>query len=160
MSPLEAIRNWYVALDDELQKDIAFMFVALALGEREFGESPVPRFLKWFDERMGRTHNENAAGAVIFRSLFEYLFSDRFTEEGWVRPDQLLKGALREAAGDQKGESPASRIASSAFRLARSLPERKAKWMAAGAEWKGLVGSRLNDNALREWTKQEFLSGR
>ncbi|GAB9230617.1 hypothetical protein BDS110ZK18_85390 [Bradyrhizobium diazoefficiens] len=36
MSPIQAIKDWYVSLDNELQSDIAYMFVSLTLGDRQF----------------------------------------------------------------------------------------------------------------------------
>lgn len=153
-SPIQVIKDWYVSLDDELQTDIAYMLVHLMLGEQTFdSDALVPRLLGWFDERGAGSPYPVAVAAVMFRSSFEYLFADRFTGAGWVGPEQMFKGVIREAASDKEGEADASKIAPSAFRMLRNLPERKAKWKDAGDKWNALVSSSLNDDALREWTR-------
>ncbi|MCA1360818.1 hypothetical protein I6F14_10285 [Bradyrhizobium sp. IC3069] len=152
MSPIEAIKHWYLSLDDELQSDIAYMFVSLTLGDREFAPAAaVRRLLQWFDVRSAGTEHEDALGAVAFRASFEYIFADRFTGAGWIFPEQVFD-VIRDAAEDKEP----SKIATSAFRLLRTLPDRRVKWKEAGEKWNALVSSRLNDDALRQWTQDRF----
>ncbi|WFU42142.1 hypothetical protein QA640_06560 [Bradyrhizobium sp. CB82] len=66
----------------------------------------------------------------------------------------MFKDAIREAAEGKE----ASKIATSAFRLLRDLPDRKTKWKEAGNNWNALVNSTLNDDALRQWTQDQFLA--
>lgn len=68
MSPIQAIKDWYVSLDNELQSDIAYMFVSLTLGDRQFAPAAaVRRLLQWFDVRSEGTEHEDALAAVTFR---------------------------------------------------------------------------------------------
>ncbi|MDA9534735.1 hypothetical protein CO683_40635 [Bradyrhizobium ottawaense] len=155
MSPIQAIKDWYVSLDKELQSDIAYMFVSLTLGDRQVAPAAaVRRLLQWFDVRSAGTEHEDALAAVTFRASFEYLFADRFTSAGWIFPEQMFKDVIREAAEGKE----ASKIATSAFRLLRDLPDRKTKWKEAGDRWNALINSTLNDDALRQWTQDQFLA--
>ncbi|MGY3470339.1 hypothetical protein ACVW0I_007210 [Bradyrhizobium sp. LM6.11] len=61
---------------------------------------------------------------------------------------------IREAAEGKE----ASKIATNAFQLLRNLPDRKTKWKEAGKNWNALVNSALNDDALRQWTQDQFLA--
>lgn len=154
MSPIRAIKDWYVSLDNELQSDIAYMFVSSSLGDRQFAPpAAVRRLLQWFDVRSAGTEHEDALAAVTFRASLEYMFSDRFTGAGWILPEQLFKEVIREAA-ESKGSS---KFAVNAFQLLRNIPDRKTKWKEAGETWNALVSSTLNDDALRRWTQEQFL---
>ncbi|TFV48318.1 hypothetical protein [Bradyrhizobium niftali] len=155
MTPIEAIKRWYVSLDDELQSDIAYMFVSLTLGDCQFSPAAaVRRLLQWFDLRSAGTEYEDALAAVVFRASFEYTFADRFTAAGWTFPEQLFKDVIREAAEGKE----ASKFATTAFRLLRNIPDRKTKWREAGENWNALVNSVLNDDALKQWTHDQFLA--
>ncbi|QOZ11920.1 hypothetical protein [Bradyrhizobium sp. CCBAU 51765] len=155
MTPIEAIKRWYVSLDDELQTDIAYMFVSLTLGDCQFSPAAaVRRLLQWFDLRSAGSEHEGALAAVVFRASFEYMFADRFTGAGWTFPEQLFKEVIREAAEGKE----ASKIATTAFRLLRNIPDRKMKWRQAGENWNALVNSVLNDDALKQWTHDQFLA--
>ncbi|MGY4501117.1 putative NAD(P)/FAD-binding protein YdhS [Bradyrhizobium sp. GM24.11] len=154
MTPIQAIKDWYVSLDDELQSDIAYMFVFLTLGDRQFAPAAaVRRLLQWFDACSAGTEHEDALAAVMFRASFEYIFAGRFTGAGWIFPEQMFKDVIREAAEGKE----ASKIATSAFQLLRNFPDRKTKWKEAGKNWNALVNSALNDDALRPWTQDQFL---
>lgn len=60
MSPIRAIKDWYVSLDNELQSDIAYMFVSSSLGDRQFAPpAAVRRLLQWFDVRSAGTEHED-----------------------------------------------------------------------------------------------------
>ncbi|WP_407185381.1 hypothetical protein [Bradyrhizobium centrosematis] len=155
MTPVKAIKRWYAALDDELQTDIAYMFVSLTLGDCQLSPAAaVRRLLQWFDLRSAGSEHEDALAAVVFRASFEYIFADRFTDASWTFPEQLFKDLIREAAEGKE----ASKIAMKAFRLLRTIPDRKAKWKEAGENWKALVNSVLNDDALKQWTQEKFLA--
>ncbi|UPJ63646.1 hypothetical protein [Bradyrhizobium sp. 191] len=155
MTPIQAIKDWYVSLDDELQSDIAYMFVSLPLGDRQFAPAAaVRRLLQWFDVRSAGTEHEDALAAVMFRASFEYIFAGRFTGAGWIFPEQMFKDVIREAAEGKE----ASKIATSAFQLLRNFPDRKTKWNEARKNWNALVNSALNDDALRQWTQDQFLA--
>ncbi|MCA1510449.1 hypothetical protein [Bradyrhizobium sp. NBAIM01] len=155
MTPTEAIKHWYVSLDDELQSDIGYMFVSLTLGDCQCSPAAaVQRLLQWFDLRSAGTEHEDALAAVVFRASFEYMFADRFIAAGWIFPEQLFKDVIREAAEEKE----ASKIATRAFRLLRTLPDRKTKWREAGENWNALVNSMLNHDALKQWTHEQFLT--
>ncbi|MGY3470338.1 hypothetical protein ACVW0I_007209 [Bradyrhizobium sp. LM6.11] len=92
MTPIQAIKDWYVSLDDELQSDIAYMFVSLTLGDRQFAPAAaVRRLLQWFDERSAGTEHEDALAAVMFHASFEYIFAGRVTGAGWIFPEQMFQ---------------------------------------------------------------------
>ena len=155
MSPIQAIKDWYVSLDNELQSDIAYMFVSLTLGDRQFAPAAaVRRLLQWFDVRSEGTEHEDALAAVTFRASFEYIFAERFMGAGWIFPEQTFTDVIREAAEGKE----ASKIATNAFRLLRSLPDRRTKWKEAGENWNALFNSTINDDALRQWTQDQFLA--
>ncbi|MBB4383460.1 hypothetical protein [Bradyrhizobium sp. SBR1B] len=155
MAPIEAIKRWYVSLDDELQTDIAYMFVSLTLGDCQFSPAAaIPRLLHWFDLRSAGSEYEDALAAVVFRASFEYMFADRFTGASWTFPEQLFKDLIRESAEGKE----ANKMATTAFRLLRTIPERKAKWREAGENWNALVNSVLNDDALKQWTQEQFMA--
>ncbi|KYK44207.1 hypothetical protein A1D31_37395 [Bradyrhizobium liaoningense] len=155
MTPIEAIKHWYVSLDDELQADIAYMFVSLTLGDCQYSPAAaVRRLLQWFDLRSAGTEYEDALAAVVFRASFEYMFADRFTGAGWTFPEQVLKHVIREAAEGKEASNFATRV----FQLLRNFPDRKTKWREAGENWNVLVNSLLNDDALKEWTYERFLA--
>ncbi|MGY3288858.1 hypothetical protein ACVWWP_001925 [Bradyrhizobium sp. LM3.6] len=131
------------------------MFVSLTLGDRQFAPAAaVRRLLQWFDERSAGTEHEDALAAVMFHASFEYIFAGRVTGAGWIFPEQMFKDVIREAAEGKE----ASKIATNAFQLLRNLPDRKTKWKEAGKNWNALVNSALNDDALRQWTQDQFLA--
>ncbi|MGY3238084.1 hypothetical protein ACVWZ4_001258 [Bradyrhizobium sp. USDA 4472] len=155
MTPIRAIKSWYMSLDGELQMDIAYMFVSLTLGDCQFSPAAaVRRLLQWFDLRSAGSEHEDALAAVVFRASFEYLFSDRFTSDSWTFPEQLFKDLIRQASEGKE----ASKIAPTAFRLLRNIPHRKLKWREAGESWNALVESVLNNDALKRWTQEQFLA--
>lgn len=40
----------------------------------------------------------------------------------------------------------------------RNIPDRKTKWREAGENWNAFVNSVLNDDALKQWTQEQFLA--
>ncbi|NUU44377.1 hypothetical protein [Tardiphaga robiniae] len=151
MSPIVSIKNWYLSLEQELQADIGYFFSTTILNEDGF-DNPSDRVIKWLDAvAVSQTYHQVGA-AVTFRAFISYFISDRFREDGWATPERLFKSVIQEASEDKTRESTASRLAPSAFRMLRNLPDRKAKWIEAGQAWKVLLDSTLSDAAFNDYT--------
>lgn len=105
-------------------------------------------------DRRHRSGEAGELGSLQDQAPGRVMFADRFTGAGWTFPEQLFKDVIREAAEGKE----ASKIATTAFRLLRNIPDRKTKWREAGENWNALVNSVLNDDALKQWTHDKFLA--
>jgi hypothetical protein len=149
VSPLQAIADWLQAQPMDIQEDVGAMVLMLLEDESSFERhsNPVPFLLEWL--------NKDSIGireigkALTFKALFEHVFVKRFTEAGWVRPEKMFRSVITEGATDH--DSDAAKIAPSAFRMLRALPERKELWKAAGITWTALVSEHLTEEALDAW---------
>ncbi len=145
MGPTDIIRTWFESETFEIQTDIAF----LRLGSLADGnalmldhDDLVAEMVKWLtpaDEQRFRTVGK----AVSFIAVFDLIFDNRFTADGWERSKSLFEGAMQEA--------PSESIKETSRRMLEEMPSRQALWADIGLRWNA-VKTQMAPDWLESWT--------
>lgn len=144
MGPTDKIREWLEQEEPEIRNDIAFLTTMVLVEDAEIetdsekASDQIIRFLTPGKEGAYRTLGK----ALGFIAVFEHLFSDRFTEDGWTRTRDLHESLLE---GD--GSEVISPIAK---RFLDDLPRRIPQWEGVGQRWAN-VRAKLSRDQLERW---------
>ncbi|HLH92908.1 MAG TPA: hypothetical protein VKX28_31165 [Xanthobacteraceae bacterium] len=154
-SPTAAIVAWLRGQDAEIQAEIAdLMLMVMRDDFIDLATNDVDTVVTLIDSLEADAPTYRVVGkAVIFRSVFDFLFAKRFTDAGWVDSEEMLRSAIKEGSSDH--DSDAAKIAPSAFRMLRGLPGRRESWKAIGESYSALVQEYLTDEAIGTWQLQQ-----
>jgi len=149
MTPLETLSNWLSEQDNEVQTDAAFLVSALLFDDfpKIKMDEFLPNLMAWLGVK-NLSSFELVGRSIRFRACFELACGNRFTEAGWVAPEQIFRNVIAE--GVRNPESDRARLAPKAFPMLRQLPARKEKWMQVGASWNKLVQEHLSNECLQK----------
>jgi hypothetical protein len=156
MSPMAAISEWLSQQDVDIQHEIARYTLMLIQDYSDLGDFAVKEddelladLFEWLKD--SNTWKVRALGkAITFRTCFEHVFSNKFTPELWAESKRFMLSVASEGASDS--ESDAAKVAPSAFRELKNIPERQKQWIAIGKSWTALADEHLTRDALASWS--------
>lgn len=154
MNPISAFLEWYDSILPEHRTHLASYclefitrIVGLSLQDVRAidGAVAVERFRSWIT---GFAEDEVELIPVILmlREMVDFLFSDRFTEEGWDRNKDWLEGASEFARSH--GSRGMEGLADESL---RRIPLSRRQWIRTGESWNELKARHLTNERLKAW---------
>jgi hypothetical protein len=145
MGPTDIIREWFESESAETQGDIAFLMLSSLSDEPDLLvslDALIPEMIGWLSP--GSEASFRTVGkAVSFMAVFDVIFADRFTPEGWERPRRLFEAALEDAPSESMVETARQSLA--------DMPRKQALWSEVGRRWQA-VKARLTPEYLEAWS--------
>jgi hypothetical protein len=150
MTPLDAISKWLNEQDAEVRSDTGMLVSMLLFDNTSFEvlQNGAANLLAWLGTK-GLPSYTVVGRAVRFRACFEFVYTKRFTPEGWTNTEKMFRSIISTGASDSTSDE--AKLSPSAFPMLRALPERIEVWREVGIAWKQLLDDHISDEALESW---------
>jgi hypothetical protein len=149
-SPAVDLTTWLKSLPQDIQEDIAALMSSAHPGLKFELAVIIDRdkLLNSFYEVIEAQQKRNFASAgflIAFRAIFDFLFAQRGTPNGWDLPEASFRDML--ASDDPDHEI----LKANAQRMLDELPARRESWKQVCKQWTELKETSLSDTDLELW---------